>query len=81
MQAPPVGVVRGKNSNRWTLSTCLVRLSPVVLSAHSWRFDITANDDAITLFATIHNNFSRLAPDLNVYCIVDVVASFYPCLP
>ena len=37
-------------------------------------FYITANDDAIALFATIHNNFSLLAPDFNIYCIVDVVA-------
>jgi len=35
---------------------------------------ITANDDAIALLAAIHNNLSRLAPDLNIYCIVDVVA-------
>ena len=35
---------------------------------------ITANDDAIAFLAAINYNFSRLAPDLNIYCIVDVVA-------
>jgi hypothetical protein len=44
-------------------------------------FYITANDDAIALFATIHNNFSRLSPDLNIYCIINVGATAYPCLP
>jgi hypothetical protein len=38
-------------------------------------FDVAANHDAITLFAAINYNLSRLAPDLNVNCIVDVVAS------
>jgi hypothetical protein len=44
-------------------------------------FDATANHDAITFFAAINYNLSRLAPDLNVYCIIDVVALAYPCLP
>jgi hypothetical protein len=44
-------------------------ISPVLAS------DVTANHDAITLFAAINYNLSRLAPDLNVNCIVDVVAS------
>jgi hypothetical protein len=57
-----VGVVRGKNSNRWTLSTCLVRLSPVVLSAHSWRLTLPLTMMQSPFLATIHNNFSRLAP-------------------